>query len=80
MNLDQWTIKAQEALQAAQTEARERNHQALTPLHLLAGVLKDSAGIAAQIFEKLGNSPEDVARLAGIELAKEPAVTGSVGS
>ncbi|MBU1707632.1 hypothetical protein KKB28_06930, partial [bacterium] len=41
MNLDQWTIKAQEALQAAQTEARERNHQALTPLHLLDGVLKD---------------------------------------
>ena len=80
MNLDQWTIKAQEALAAAQTEARERNHQALTPLHLLAGVLKDSAGIAAQIFEKLGNSPEDIARLVGIELAKEPAVTGSVGS
>ncbi len=80
MNLDQWTIKAQEALQAAQTEARERNHQALTPLHLLAGVLKDSAGIAAQIFQKLGNSPEDITRLVGIELAKEPAVTGSVGS
>lgn len=80
MNLDQWTIKAQEVLQAAQTEARERNHQALTPLHLLAGMLKDSGGIASQIFQKLGTPPENVKRLAEIELAKEPAVSGSVSS
>jgi ATP-dependent Clp protease ATP-binding subunit ClpB len=80
MNLDQWTIKAQETLQAAQAEARERNHQALTPLHLLAGMLKDTDGVAGEVFQKLGNSPQDVGRLVEIELAKEPAVTGAVSS
>ena len=40
MNLDKWTIKAQEALQRAQTEARDRNQQALAPMHLgIKGVI-----------------------------------------
>ncbi|RQV96948.1 AAA family ATPase, partial [bacterium] len=79
MNIDQWTIKAQEALQAAQGIARDHSHQALTPLHLLAGILKDSESIGSELFKKLGKRPDDLKRLAEIELAKQPKVTGSVG-
>jgi hypothetical protein len=32
MNIDQWTIKAQEALQAAPGVARDHSHKALPPL------------------------------------------------
>ncbi|MBL0060541.1 MAG: AAA family ATPase [bacterium] len=80
MNIDQWTLKAQEALQAAQAIARDASHQALTPLHLLGGILRDSEGIAFEILKKLDAHPEDVRRLVDIEIAKQPKVTGSVGS
>ncbi|MCB1059435.1 MAG: ATP-dependent chaperone ClpB [Calditrichaeota bacterium] len=80
MNIDQWTIKAQEALQAAQAIARDQSHQALTPLHLLGGMLRDSEGIASEILAKLGKSADDIRRLVDIEIAKQPKVTGSVGS
>ncbi len=80
MNIDQWTIKAQEALQAAQAIARDQSHQALTPLHLLGGMLRDSEGIAAEILGKLGKNAGDVRRLVDVEIAKMPRVTGSVGS
>ena len=36
MNINTLTIKAQEALQAALSLARERGQQAVEPLHLLA--------------------------------------------
>ncbi len=80
MNIDQWTIKAQEALQAAQAIARDQSHQALTPLHLLGGMLRDGEGIVAEIFGKLGIKADDIRRLVDIEIAKMPRVTGSVGS
>ena len=36
---DQLTLKSQEAVQKAQTLARERGHQRLEPMHLLAALL-----------------------------------------
>ena len=79
MNLDQWTIKAQEALEAATQSARDHSHQALTPLHLLSGMLRDAEGIAAEILAKLDVRPDDLRRLVEIELNKQPKLTGSVG-
>lgn len=79
MNIDQWTIKAQETLQHAQQIARDKSHQALMPLHIFAGMLKDTEGIAREIIAKIGSRPDDVARLVEVELSKIPTVTGSVG-
>ncbi|RPH94440.1 ATP-dependent chaperone ClpB [candidate division KSB1 bacterium] len=79
MNIDQWTIKAQEALEAATQSARDHSHQALTPLHFLAGMLRDEEGIASEIFGKLDVRPDDLRRLVEIELSKQAKVTGSVG-
>ncbi len=78
MNLDQWTIKAQEALDAATQIARDKSHQALTPLHLLAGMLRDPDGVAREIFAKLNARPDDVDRLVNIELTKQPVVSGAL--
>ena len=80
MNIDQWTIKAQEALQAAQQIARDHSHQALTPLHMLAGMLRDTEGVTGEILAKLGVRPDDMRRLVELELKKQPVVSGSVGS
>lgn len=79
MNIDQWTIKAQETLQHAQQIARDKSHQALMPLHIFAGMLKDTEGIAREIIAKIGSRPDDVSRLVEVELSKIPTVTGSVG-
>ena len=80
MNIDQWTIKAQEALQAAQQMARDHSHQALTPLHMLAGMLRDSEGVTGEILAKLGVRPDDLRRVVEVELKQQPVVSGSVGS
>ena len=40
MRFDKFTVKAQEAIQAAEQEARQRDHQGLQGVHLLAALLK----------------------------------------
>ncbi len=47
---------------------------------MLAGMLKDDEGIAADILAKLGARPDDVRRLVDVELSRMPVVTGQVGS
>lgn len=76
MNLDKWTIKAQEALQRAQTEARDRNQQALTPMHLLYGMLDDPEGIAPDILQKIGLELGQARSEVDRELNRLPQVTG----
>ncbi len=48
MNINTLTIKAQEALQAALTLARERGQQAVEPLHILAALLREG-GFARRV-------------------------------
>jgi ATP-dependent Clp protease ATP-binding subunit ClpB len=77
MNLDKWTIKAQETLQRAQTEARDRNQQALAPMHLLYGMLEDPEGIVPDILQKIGLDPSQARQEVDGELARLPQVTGA---
>jgi len=76
MNLDKWTIKAQEALQRAQTEARDRNQQALAPMHLLFGMLDNPEGVVPDILQKIGKDPNQARSEAQQELERLPKVTG----
>jgi len=76
MNLDKCTIKAQEALQRAQTEARDRNQQALAPMHLLLGMLDDPEGIVPDILRKIGLEPDQARQEVDQELNRLPQVTG----
>ena len=45
MRFDRFTVKAQEAIQAAEQEARQRDHQGLQGAHLLAALLHQSEGV-----------------------------------
>src|SRR5437868_2349093 len=53
MRLDKLTVKAQEALQAAQSLAGERGHQAVEPEHLLHALIAQKDGVVAPILGKL---------------------------
>ncbi|MDP2873183.1 MAG: ATP-dependent chaperone ClpB [Bacillota bacterium] len=54
MRLDRFTVKSQEALQAAQAAAAERGHQAVGPEHVLTALLADPDNVVPAIAEKLG--------------------------
>lgn len=54
MNLQKLTLKSQEALQTAQEIASGYNNQALEPIHLLAALVQDAAGIVPSMLSKLG--------------------------
>ncbi len=54
MRFDKFTIKAQEALQEAQSLAEKHEHQQIEPEHLLLALLGQNEGIVPQIFQKLG--------------------------
>src|ERR1700752_1254491 len=60
MNADRFTIKSQEALQAAQRLAEERRNPQTRPEHLLAVLLEQDAGVVAPVLGKLGAEPATV--------------------
>src|ERR1700742_3305172 len=60
MQPDRFTIKSQEALQAAQQLADQRHNPQTTPEHLLAVLLEQDGGIVAPVLRKLGVEPAAV--------------------
>src|SRR5262245_46455998 len=54
MRLDQFTLKAQEALGTAQTEAEKRDHPEVTTEHLLHSLLVQEGGVVPAALAKLG--------------------------
>ena len=58
MNPDRWTLKTQEAVQGAQRLAEELSHQELSEEHLLAALLRQGEGVAAEILRKAGADPK----------------------
>ena len=54
MNLDKLTIKAQQAVQAAQQLAAERENQAIENGHLLKGILEADDSVLPYLLKKLG--------------------------
>jgi ATP-dependent Clp protease ATP-binding subunit ClpB len=76
MRLEKLTIKAQEALQAAQALAAELHHSELMPLHLLASLLNDKEGIVRPLLGKLGVDAERIAGVVQSELRRLPSVSG----
>jgi ATP-dependent Clp protease ATP-binding subunit ClpB len=79
MRLDKFTVKAQEALQAAQSLADQRRHQTIEPEHLLAALLEQREGVVGPVLAKLGARPEAIRDAITTELAKLPAVSGGGG-
>jgi ATP-dependent Clp protease ATP-binding subunit ClpB len=80
MQPDRFTIKSQEALQAAQRLADERHNPQTTPEHLLAVLLEQSDGIVVPVLRKLGVEPAAVRQAVGAALEALPTVTGAPGA
>ena len=57
MQLDKFTVKSQEVLQAAQKLAEERGHQEMTPEHLLQVILVAEEGVIVSLLRKLEIEP-----------------------
>src|SRR5450432_86330 len=77
MRLDKLTIKAREAVQAAQELAGSRGHQELTPEHLLAALLDQAEGVTGALLRKLGVDPMLVRQSTAEALEAQPQARGS---
>jgi ATP-dependent Clp protease ATP-binding subunit ClpB len=69
MRLDQFTVKAQEALTSAQADAEKSDHPEVTTEHLLKALLSQEGGVVPSALGKLGVNLEairsDVQRAVG---------------
>jgi ATP-dependent Clp protease ATP-binding subunit ClpB len=77
---EKFTVKAREAVQAAQSLADQREHQAVEPEHLLLALLEQQEGIVGPLLAKLGAPVETLRRDLDTELGTLPRVRGAAGS
>lgn len=76
MNFDNFTIKAQQALQQAIDRAQQNGQQAITPVHLLAGVLAVGENVTQFVFGKMGVNEHALQAAVNSELQRQPQVSG----
>jgi ATP-dependent Clp protease ATP-binding subunit ClpB len=79
MQPDRFTIKSQEALQAAQRLADERRNPQTTPDHLLAVLLELEGGVVAPVLRKLGVEPAAVRQSVNAAVDRLPTLTTAGG-
>jgi ATP-dependent Clp protease ATP-binding subunit ClpB len=77
MQPDKFTIKSQEALQAAQRLADDRRNPQTMPEHVLAVLLEQEGGIVVPVLRKLGVDPSAVRQANGAALDALPKLQGS---
>jgi ATP-dependent Clp protease ATP-binding subunit ClpB len=76
MDINRLTLKSQEALQAAQTEALRHGHQQVDGEHLLAALLEQPEGLAPRLLGRLEVPVEPLKKRLEDELARRPSVSG----
>jgi ATP-dependent Clp protease ATP-binding subunit ClpB len=79
VRFDKFTIKAQEAVQAAQRLAEERRHQQVDCLHLLAALTQDTDGVVVPVLQKMGANADLIRDRALTALDALPQVAGAGG-
>lgn len=72
MQADRFTIKSQEALQAAIALAADRRHAMVGPTHLLAVLLEQADGLVVPVLRKLGVTVEPLRAEVNAELDAQP--------
>ena len=76
MTFDKFTIKAQEAIQAAVNVAQLNGQQTIEPVHLLAGVMEKGKDVTNYVFQKLGVNSQIIEAAIQQEIAHLPKVSG----
>jgi ATP-dependent Clp protease ATP-binding subunit ClpB len=79
IDIDKFTVKAQEALQKAQRSASEHGHPQIEPEHLLSSLLESKEGLVVSILKKMGVHVEGIQERMQQEIQRLPKVTGGVG-
>ncbi len=77
MRFDKFTLRVQEALQAALTLAAQHGHPGIDPEHLLTAFLEQPEGIVGAILKKLGADPGQIVSELKKALGKQPRVEGA---
>ena len=76
MTLDKFTIKAQEAVQAAVNTAQMNGQQVIEPVHILKGVMEKAKDMTNFVFQKLGVNAQQIEMLTEQEIKHLPRVQG----
>src|SRR6201996_4005749 len=74
---DKFTLKSQEAVQAASSLATENGNPEILPLHLLAALIEEKDGIMVPVLEKVGVPTPQLRAKAQDSLRQLPKVSGS---
>ena len=76
MDYDKFTLKAQEVVQAAASEAQRRDHTQIDPDHLLLALLRQEEGVASAIMDRVGADRKAMEAELELALGKKPKVFG----
>lgn len=76
MNFNNFTIKAQEAVQQAVQLVTQNDQQAIEAVHLLKAVMMTGESITNFLFQKLGINQQNVMRAVDAQIASLPKVSG----
>src|SRR5204863_2416179 len=70
------TVKSQEAIQGAASNALENGNPEVLPLHLMAALLEDREGVVIPVLEKIGVPMEQLLTGVNSAIEKLPKVQG----
>ena len=77
MQFDKFTLKSQEAIQAAQQHARDNSQQEIRPAHLVKAILEQPDGVVVPVLKKMEIDPSLVLMDTNQAIDKIPKVSGS---
>src|SRR5262245_12796067 len=80
MRMDRFTIKAQEALQQAQSRAEQLGNQEIEPEHLLLSLVEQQDGIVPPIVKKIGANLSLLQSRLQDRIKTFPQVSGAAGA
>lgn len=77
MNIERFTLKSREALQAAAADAAQRGNPEVRPAHLLLALVNQPEGPVHPILDRVGVTPTQIRRLAEERIGALTAARGS---
>src|SRR6476659_3133464 len=77
MQPDRFTIKAQEAVAAAQRLASENSNAEVAPAHLLLALLDQDDGVVVPVLQRLGVDAQDARKRGTEAIEKLPKLSGN---
>ncbi len=77
MQFDKFTLKSQEAIQAAQRLAQDRQQQEIAPPHLIKAIFAQPDGVVVAALQKMGATPSLLLAEVNALIDQIPQVSGS---